>query len=166
MADLRSRLSARPTTPEDSPYLSVWLADPDILCWFPMIDMREVEDSVRIWLGYSRIGAAITIDFEGKPCAMANLYIQPYQKLRHTCLFAIVVKEEMRGKGIGRFTLEKLMEIAKEKFQIEILHLEVYEGNPAIHLYEKMGFLRFGKQTHFVKENGQYRAKILMQKYL
>lgn len=166
MNDLTPRLSFRITTPEDAPHLSVWLADPDILCWFPMIDMREIEDAVRIWVGYSRIGAAITIDLDGKPCAMANLYIQPYQKLNHTCLFSIIVKEEMRGKGVGKYTLEKLQAHAKEKFHIEILHLEVYDGNPAIHLYERMGFQRFGKQTHFIKENGQYRAKILMQKYL
>lgn len=166
MEDLHSRLSVRTSSADDIPHLSLWLLDPDILCWFPMCDVREIEDAVRIWIGYSRIDAAISVDLDGKPCAMANLYIQPYQKLKHTCLLSIIVREEMRGKGVGKFALEHLQKRAKEKFQIEILHLEVYEGNPAIHLYERMGFERYGQQTHFIKENGKYRGKILMQKYL
>ncbi|OGN54000.1 MAG: hypothetical protein A2098_03310 [Chlamydiae bacterium GWF2_49_8] len=73
----------------------------------------------------------------------------------------------MRGKGIGRRLLKEIEELAKEMFQIEILHLEVYEGNPAIHLYERAGFKRYGIEKHFIKEKeGQYRAKIMMQKEL
>ena len=78
------------------------------------------------------------------PCGMANLYIQPYRKLAHTCLFAIIVKEDMRGKGIGKAMLDYVMEHAKTRFNIEILHLEVYEGNPAKRLYERAGFTEFG----------------------
>jgi putative acetyltransferase len=108
----------------------------------------------------------LTAEYNGIPCGMANLYIQPYKRLAHTCLLSIIVKEEMRGKGVGKKLLEQLMKHAKEKFKIEILHLEVYEGNPAKHLYDRLGFKEFGCQTHFIKENGNYRGKIFMQKYL
>ena len=97
---------------------------------------------------------------------MANLYIQPYAKQKHTCLFSIILQEEMRGKGLGGALMKELISLAKERFHIEILHLEVYEGNPAQHLYEKMGFTPFGRQSHFIKDNGRYNAKILMQKRL
>ncbi len=132
----------RLTNAEDAPYLLQWLSDPKILRWFPMFDAREIEDAVRIWIGYSRIDAGITALWNGEPCGMANLYIQPYKKLAHTCLFSIIVKEEMRGKGVGKQLLENLMKHAKEKFKIEILHLEVYEGNPAKRLYERAGIQR------------------------
>jgi len=131
-----------------------------------MIDAREIEDSVRIWVGYSRIEAGLTALWNGEPCGMANLYIQPYKKQAHTCLFSVIVKEEMRGKGVGKELLEALMKYAKEKFHIEILHLEVYEGNPAKRLYERVGFTEFGRQSRFIKEEGKYIAKIFMQKYL
>jgi RimJ/RimL family protein N-acetyltransferase len=156
----------RSTIPEDAPPLTEWLSDPVIMRWFPMCDAREVEDAVRIWIAYSRIGAGITALWDGEPCGMANLYIQPYKKQAHTCLFSIIVKEDMRGKGIGNQLLEQLMKLAKEKFNIEILHLEVYEGNPAKRLYERAGFNEFGSQTRFIKENGKYMGKFFMQKYL
>lgn len=161
-----SPLGFRETLPEDAPPLTQWLSDPNILLWFPMCDAREIEDAVRIWISYAKIGAGITALWNQEPCGMANLYIQPYQKQAHTCLFSIIVKEEMRGKGIGKQLLEQLMKLAKEKFHIEILHLEVYEGNPARRLYERMGFKEFGCQTRFVKENGKYRAKFFLQRPL
>lgn len=156
----------RLTQPEDAPFLSRWLTDPKILCWFPMTDSKEIEDAVRIWVGYSKIESGLTVLHHGEPCGMANLYIQPYAKQKHTCLFSILIQEEMRGQGLGKALMQKLISLAKEKFHIEILHLEVYEGNPAQHLYEKMGFTPFGRQSHFIKENGRYNAKILMQKRL
>ena len=159
-------LNFRLTTLGDAPALMQWLMDPKILQWFPMIDAREVEDAVRIWIGYSKIEAGLTAEWNGEPCGMANLYIQPYQKLKHTCLFSVIVKEGMRGKGVGAALLKKLMEHAKQKFQIEILHLEVYEGNPARKLYERLGFRSFGSQAHFIKEKGKYIGKTFMQKEL
>ena len=68
--------------------------------------------------------------------------------------------------GIGRLLIEKLIELAKEKFKIRILHLEVYEGNPARKMYAKLGFVEFGRQEKFIKEKGIYLAKIFMQKKL
>jgi putative acetyltransferase len=163
---MKDLLHVRLTAPEDAPHLDAWLNDPTILCWFPMFDQREIEDAVRIWVGYSKIEAGLTVEYEGAPCGMANLYIQPYEKLAHTCLFSIIVKGDMRGRGIGGVLLDNLIKHAKEKFKIEILHLEVYEGNPAIHLYERKGFKLFGRQSHFIKEEGKYTAKLFMQRDL
>jgi putative acetyltransferase len=161
-----SRLSIRFTKEEDAPFLTKWLTDPVILRWFPMLNDREIEDAVRIWMGYCKYEATLTAEWEGKPCGMANLYLQPYKKLAHQCLFAIIVEESYRGKGIGTALLQDLMKLAKEKFRIEMLHLEVYEGNPAIHLYQRLGFKEFGFQKHFIKEKGEYLGKIFMQKFL
>src|ERR1700690_346536 len=100
MQHSQTHLTFRDTLPEDAPPLAEWLNDPQILRWFPMCDIREIEDAVRVWISYSRIGAGITALWDGQPCGMANLYIQPYKKQVHTCLFSIIVKEGMRGKGI------------------------------------------------------------------
>jgi len=161
-----SPLSIRFTKEEDAPFLTKWLNDPIILKWFPMLTDREIEDSVRIWMAYSKFHANLTAEWEGAPCGMANLYIQPYKKLAHQCLFAIIVDKDHRGRGIGTALMQDLMKLAKETFNIEILHLEVYEGNPAIHLYQRLGFKEFGFQKHFIKEKGEYLGKIFMQKSL
>lgn len=163
---MRENVQIRPTEISDAPYLMQWLTEPDVLRWFPMCDAREIEDAARIWVGYAHIRAGLTAVCEGEPCGMANLYIQPYAKLAHTCLLAIIVKRECRGQGVGRLLLTHLIDLARSVFHIETLHLEVYEGNPAQHLYEHMGFVPFGRQSHFIKEEGKYSAKILMEKKL
>lgn len=162
----KKEINVRLSVQDDTPYLAKWLNDPVILRWFPMFDEREVEDAVRIWISYSKYGAALTAEWDGVPCGMANLYLQPYKKLAHQCLLSIIVEEKYRGKGVGTALLEDLIKLAKENFHIEILHLEVYVGNPAIHLYERLGFTQFGMQKHFIKDKGEYIGKIFMQKNL
>lgn len=147
----------------DQKYLVDWLLQPGVLEWFPLADLREVEDAARIWISYSKYNAVLTSLWDGVPCGIANLYLQPYKKLSHQCLFAIIVDERVRGKGVGTKLIQELMQLAKERFKIELLHLEVYEGNPAINLYRRCGFTEYGAQRHFVKDHGKYLTKILMQ---
>jgi len=162
-----SQTTIRFTEAIDAPFLTKWLEEPATLRWYPMCDLREIDDAVRIWMSYAKLQAGLTALCDGKPCALATLYIQPFQKLRHTCLFAVIVQKEYRSKGVGKQLLEELMQLAKSKFHIEVLHLEVYEENPAIRLYERLGFVEFGRQERFIKEeNGKYLAKIFMQKEL
>ncbi|HSX38795.1 MAG TPA: GNAT family N-acetyltransferase [Chlamydiales bacterium] len=150
----------------DRKHLIDWLLQPGILKWFPLADLREIEDAARIWISYSQYNATLTALWDSIPCGIATLYLQPYKKLAHQCLFAIIVDEKFRAKGVGTKLLQELMVLAKERFKIEFLHLEVYEGNPAVRLYERMGFVQYGVQPRFVKDHGTYLSKILMQKYL
>lgn len=166
MNSLGSKISIRITQLQDGLHLKKWLFEPGVLRWFPMFDEREVDDAVRIWIGYAKYEACFTAEWEGEICGIANLYLQPYKKLAHQCLFAIIVSEQFRNKGVGAALLSHLMHQGKEKFKIEILHLEVYEGNPAIHLYQRMGFVEYGVEPHFIKDKGEYISKIMMQKYL
>ncbi len=150
----------------DQKYLIQWLLQPGVLDGFPLYDLREVEDAARIWMGYAKHKAVLTATWDGIPCGIANLYLQPYQKLSHQCLFAIIVDEQHRGKGIGAKLLRELMKLGKERFNLEFLHLEVYQGNPAIELYKRLGFKEYGVHKKFMKDKNRYIDKILMQKYL
>lgn len=162
-----SEISVRISEEEDKSFLYKWLMDPLVLRWFPLDNQKEVEDAVRIWLSYKEIGCSFTGCIDGVPCGMAVLYLHRYKKLRHQSLFAIIVDENYRGRGVGTKIFEHLKREAKEKFSLEILHLEVYQGNPAKSLYERLGFVEYGVQEEFLKEkDGNYRDKINMQLYL
>lgn len=167
MSESLEEIEIRISEESDRPYLVKWLSDEDVLLWFPMVNSVEVEDAVRIWLSHSSIGASLTVTVNKIPCAMAVIYLHTYEKLQHQTLFAIIVDPECRGKGIGTQLFERLKLDAKEKFGVELLHLEVYKGNPALRLYERLGFIEYGRHPEFLKEGpGQYRDKILMQMYL
>jgi putative acetyltransferase len=59
------------------------------------------------------------------------------------------------------------MALAKETFKIELLHLQVYAGNPATRLYSRLGFKEFGRQNEWIKElDGTYTARIFMERTL
>lgn len=161
------KISTRFSVESDEKLLVEWLLNPEILRWFPLSDRREIEDAARLWISYSKYNAALTALWNGKPCGLATLYLPVFRKISHQCLFAIIVADEYRGKGVGKKLLTDLAELAKERFKIELLHLEVYDGNPAIHLYKKLGFVEYGYQRRFVKEReNHYLGKIMMQKRL
>jgi ribosomal protein S18 acetylase RimI-like enzyme len=158
-------ITVRPTVDSDKEHLLQWFQEDDILKWYPMSNQKEIDDAVRlIWANLS-FGVVLTAELDGVPCGIINLYLQAFEKIKHQALFAIIVKSESRGKGVGTALISRMIEIAREK-NIELLHLEVYENNPAINLYKRMGFTIYGRQEKFINENGVYSAKILMQKKL
>ncbi|MEN9654643.1 MAG: hypothetical protein RL235_755 [Chlamydiota bacterium] len=161
-----THITIREATDSDIQYLIEWLQQPGVLSGFPLADLREVEDAARIWMSYTKQGAVLTALWDGAPCGITNLYLQPYKKLAHQSLFAIVVDEKYRGKGVGRALLEALIDLAVNRYHLRLLHLEVYEGNPAIHLYERLGFVKYGAHPHFIKDEKGYKTKILMQRRL
>ncbi|MFA6916160.1 MAG: GNAT family N-acetyltransferase [Parachlamydiales bacterium] len=164
-------LEIRLTTLEDGAYLKEWLGDPAVVRWFPMSDTVEVDDATMRWISFARYHCSVTAVVDGKPAGLATLYLQPYRNLAHQCEFGIIVSPEMRDKGVGSHLLNSLMYLAKERFKIEVLHLQVYADNPAIRLYRRFGFVEFGRQTHWVKSmqpegNVEYIGRVFMERFL
>lgn len=159
-------LELRYTILEDAEPLKEWLQEPGILRGFPMQDPPEVDDSVKHWIGFSKYKSSLTATLNGKPVGIATLCLMPYRKLAHQCLLSIIVSQEVRGKGVGTVLMNNLLYLAREFFGIEVIYLEVYEGNRAISLYHRFGFREVGVQKHFMKENGEYIGKIIMERIL
>lgn len=158
-------LDFRYTQNSDAKHLKDWLMDPSVAKWFPMADEVEIDDAVNRWIGFSRYRCSITAEMHGVPCGITTLYLQPYKKLAHQCEFGIIVGPDFRAKGIGTQLIFNLIELAKERFKIELLHLQVYAANPAKRLYERMGFKEFGCQDEWIKEaDGSFTGRIFMER--
>lgn len=164
MTDIR-QVQFRHTKLEDALELKQWLLNAQAARYFPMLDMAEIEDATNRWVGFSRYRCSLTATLADRAVGLCTLYLQPYRKLMHQSEFGIIVDPDHRGAGIGSILLKKLIDLAKKDFALELLHLQVYEGNPAIHLYERMGFVEFGRQSHWIKEGpGAYQARIFMER--
>ena len=161
-----SKLKIRLSEEKDIPYLAKFLMQPGVLPFFPMCNEKEVEDSSRIWISYRQFGCAYTGEYDGEVCGMTNLYLSPFTKAKKQTLFSIIISEEFRNKGIGGEMIDHLIDVAQNEHGIELLHLEVYEDNPAKRLYERKGFVKYGEHPNFLKEPDGFRSKILMQKKL
>ena len=86
---------------------------------------------------------------------------------RHRAVMGISVRKEYWGCGLGSY----LMQLAIDQTRangFEQLELGVYSDNArAIHLYEKVGFERYGIQPRAFKlKDGTYRDEIIMVKML
>lgn len=156
----------RYTTPQDAEYHKIWLLDPKVFNAFPMEGEEEVEDAVRRWISFSRMRASLTVEMNNRPVGIASLYLQTYKRLLHQTEFGIIVDENYRGKGIGSYLLSSLLTLAKEQFNISLIHLQVFENNPAVHLYSRFGFVEFGRQTHWVKNDDEYVGRIFMERFI
>lgn len=77
----------------------------------------------------------------------------------------LIGEPEFRGKGFARAALDALEEIARTRFSIRRLSLEVLEDNePARGLYERCGFGEVGIRAVLV--NGVTRRAVIMAKRL
>lgn len=161
-----SQLDIRYTEVTDAPYLRDWLLDPHVQKWFPVSELREIEDAVQCWMGFCRHCSSLTATLQGVPCAIGTLFLMPYRKVSHHCMFKMVVNPKFHRQGIGYELLKNLKYLAKRYFHLELIHIEVFEGNPIIHLLKKLDFHEFARQERFVKSEGNYLSRILYETIL
>jgi len=148
---------------DDGPALRSWLEAAHMLDWFPMSTPIEVDNALQVWLGFCRLNSSLTATYEGSPCAVGTLFLMPYRKVAHHCLFKIIVAPEFQRRGIGTAILRNLKHLAKNFFHLELMHIEFFTGNPIEALLKKERFREFARQEHFVKQGDRYWGRILME---
>ncbi len=81
----------------------------------------------------------------------------------HVATLAIGVHDDFTGKGVGTTLLKTLIETADRWHDIRRIELDVFVDNgPAIHLYEKFGFVREGILRQNAFRDGEYVDAYLM----
>jgi putative acetyltransferase len=154
------------STMEDGVWLEKWLLTPGMLHWFPMSAGKEIGENVQNWIGFSRFNASLTALIDETPCAIGTLFLMPYRKVAHECLFKLIVDPKWQRKGIGRSLMRNLMHLAKNRFMLEFMQTDLVEGNPLEHLLQELQFYSVVKQENFFKEEGRYFGRILMERDL
>jgi RimJ/RimL family protein N-acetyltransferase len=156
----------RYTHVNDAPYLRDWLLKPEIQKWFPVSTEHEIDSAVQCWVGFSKFNSSLTATIDQIPVGVGTLFLMPYRKVAHHCLFKVIVDPVHQRKGIGRSLLKNLKHLAKNAFHLELMHIEVFNGNPLTHLLEEFGFHEFARQAKYVKDQGEYFERILYESYL
>jgi ribosomal protein S18 acetylase RimI-like enzyme len=85
----------------------------------------------------------------------------PRAKVRHIGhIIGMMVRSEVQGVGLGRALLDACIAQARAADGLVMLTLTVTAGNaPAVHLYERSGFVRYGRLPRAICVNGAYHAK-------
>ncbi len=84
---------------------------------------------------------------------------------RSAVLHIMIGDKNSRGKGIGSFAVNSIVDHAFDNLNLRRIELEVLESNSiARHLYRKCGFLEEGVKKEAVFKNGTYVSLIMMAK--
>jgi len=89
-------------------------------------------------------------------------------KVRHIGhVVGMMVHPDSRGRGVGRALVEACVSVCLRRSGMELLTLSVTSGSlAAIRLYERAGFVRYGRLEHAVRIGNRYHDKELMVRRL
>jgi GNAT superfamily N-acetyltransferase len=159
-------LDMRWTVELDGPKLRALLSEADTLQWFPCAPGKELEDTLSLWMNFSRYRLGITALWDGQIVGFGVLLPLPYKKMSHQTAFFLVVDPEWRRRGIGTSLLRNLMHLAKQRFHLEFIHADVYQGSPILPLLERAGFACCFTQDSYILLGDQLVARHVMQRPL
>jgi len=85
---------------------------------------------------------------------------------KHIGMLAISVAKDFRGTGVGKVLMEMLLKETKKQIaDLKIVTLEVYEKNAvAQNLYQKTGFVEYGRLPNGIMRDGRFEDGIFMYK--
>jgi len=159
-------LNIRLSVESDMEHWKHWVADPDVLRWFPFTSEDEIERAARYVFSFLPRQGVLTAECDGQPCGIAGLVLPEYRKTMHQATFSIIVAESHRNLGVGSLLFEALLVAGKSRHGLRLILLDVFEGNPARSLYQRIGFVDFGFQPFYSNMDGKFLGRHLMCKAL
>ena len=153
-------------TEEDVPGMArIWNIVVDRGMAFPQEEELSPEEASVFFGSQSHCGVA---EIDGRVVGMYILHPNNVGRCGHISNASYAVDPSMSNKGIGAKLVEDSLSVAgKLGFRIMQFNAVVQENASAIHLYEKVGFERYGIQPRAFKlKDGTYRDEIIMVKML
>lgn len=91
---------------------------------------------------------------DGRIIGCASLSRLP-RRMKHRGEFSVSVLKEYWNRGVGRKLTERIIDFAREN-DFSVIDLQVRSDNAAaIHLYEKLGFVKIGTHSSFFEIDGE-----------
>ena len=80
-----------------------------------------------------------------------------HPRRRHVGQIGMAVRDDWQGKGAGSALMQAGIDLADKWLNLSRLELEVFTDNaPAIHLYQKFGFVIEGTHPRFAFRDGEF----------
>jgi RimJ/RimL family protein N-acetyltransferase len=109
-----------------------------------------------------RRGANAVAFVDGQPVGECTLSRRIPGDMHHTGTIGIVVLDGFRGIGIGERLMTEVLRKSR-RLGVWLVELEVVTGNePAVRLYEKLGFRQVGVIPNKILRDGKHRDIISM----
>ena len=162
----------RPLTPQDDAAFMALrreavAAEPFAFEASPEDDFALDSDFVRRQLGasFAESGSVVVGAFEAdRLVGMIGLFREREVKLRHKArLWGFYVRPAHRGRGLGGALLEAALGLARQLPGVERVRLSVTApSEAAVRLYERLGFIAFGRERRALWVGGSYVDELHM----
>ena len=126
--------------------------------------------SVELWeqkiIDYPSVGhIGFVAELDGLVVGNITLFTQKIVRLRHVVSFGITVDSHFSRRGIARQLINFGLDYAFNWLAAHRVELSVFADNqPAIALYQHLGFVVEGTQRQAALKNGRYQDTIMMSK--
>jgi putative acetyltransferase len=99
----------------------------------------------------------LVAEIDGRVVGSLGLHVETPLRRRHVAALGMAVHDQFQGRGVGSALLAAAVDLADNWLGLHRLELHVYTDNaPAIHLYQKFGFVIEGTARHYGLRNGVY----------
>ncbi|MGX1265382.1 RimJ/RimL family protein N-acetyltransferase [Rossellomorea marisflavi] len=116
-----------------------------------------------------RIGNTSTIlaaEESGEFVGYVMILTESTRKTSHRAYMVIGIREDWRGKGLGKSLIWEGIQWAKERSLTRLELTVVTDNKPAIALYKRMGFVIEGTKRQSLYIDGQYHDEYYMAQLL
>lgn len=150
----------RPLEQKDNSFMLEWMKDPRVNCYFRFNSNNVTIQTVTEFINncskdkYNyHFAIADDKDIYQGTISLKNIDIDA-----NTAEYAIALRYEAQGKGMGTFATKQILNYAFETLKLNRVYLNVLADNiNAIKLYEKCGFDFEGEFKEHIKVNGQVK---------
>lgn len=163
------RLTLRPAVPEDAPRLLAYVeqvaGESENLAFGPGEFGMSLEQERAVLQQIAEAPTSLYLlgEIEGEIAGTLTFHAERRLRLQHAGEFGMSVLRKYWNLGLGSHLLAALISWAAQTDVIRKINLRVRVDNlPAIHLYEKFGFVHEGRKTREFYLSGQFYDVFLM----
>ena len=150
-------IQIRAAEPGDfEPIAEIWNC-PGVIAGTLQLPFRSVEERRERLTQRSPDAYLLVAEFDGRVVGIAGLQVEANPRRRHCGSIGMAVHDDFQGRGVGSALMAALIDLADNWLGLHRTELTVYADNaPAIHLYEKVGFVIEGTARDFALCGGAY----------
>ena len=129
---------------------------------FPQLEMLDETSGPTFFADQSWTGLAVD-EASGEVVGLYILHPNNVGRCGHISNASFAVRRDQRGRGVGELLVRDCLDKARELgFRLMQFNAVVAANAPALHLYEKLGFIRLGVVPGgFLMKDGHYEDIVL-----
>ena len=148
-------ITIRATEPSDAEAIHAILTCPGVVAntlglpWRPLQDTRE-----RTEFRPGTYSFVAVVD--GRAVGNLGLHLEQNPRRRDVATFGMAVHDDFQNRGIGSALMSTMVDLADNWLGLRRIEMQVWADNvPAVHLYEKFGFVIEGTGRQYARRAGE-----------